>query len=297
MGIGKSQSSPDFREGVQRGCELGSAVACAAWGGSFLFGVGVPRDPEKAIPYLKTGCDAGDRWGCHALCQELAKGRDVPKDEAAARPVCERAFSLFTRSCAQGYGDDCHNLASYYKDGLGVTADEDKARELELGSDEPLRSACQAHHALSCASLASLYASPGGPRDLAAALEFQRKACDSSSAFSCFLYGEFLRKGRRVERSTGRAKAYYQRACDMEDVAACTALIGMLAPAQNEPSPPVSCPGGKTAAVDSPNHCCFPRQVWSDEDGRCVGKPACPAGLRAEDETCLDDRDAGRSRP
>jgi TPR repeat protein len=294
ISVGKSQSSPAAKEALQRGCELGSAVACGALGGSFLFGLGVPQDPAKAITYLKTGCDAGDRWGCHALCEQLTSGRSVPKDEAAARPACEQAFSLFTRSCAHGYGEDCHKLASYYKDGVGVAVDEDKARELEVTAVEPLRAACEAHNALSCWSLAGMYArGVGVPQDLAVALELERTG-DSSSAISCLLYAYRLRSGRRVERSTARAKAYLQRACDMEHPAACVELIGMLAPAENDPRPPVSCPSGKNAAVDSPHHCCFPRQVWSDEDGRCVGEPACPAGLRVEDETCLDERAAGR---
>jgi hypothetical protein len=33
-------------------------------------------------------------------------------------------------------------------------------------------------------------------------------------------------------------------------------------------------------------HCCWPQQVWLDEQSRCAGEPECPAGLLAKDESC-----------
>jgi TPR repeat protein len=270
---------------LQRACELGVARACSVVAVSLLGGYGVERDAALGMADWKSACDANDRWACAGLCAHFSAGKS--KDEAAARPFCDRTVSLFTRVCDLGSGEGCAQLASFYQDGVGVPVDQDRAKALYAAAVEPLRSECEAHHAFACGFLGRIHERGlGAPKDVAARLRAERMQCDAGDASACASYAERLRKGDLVERSNERAKFYDAKACDLGYASSCTAAFVSLTIAQKQPSPPVSCPPDQTAEEGSPNHCCFARQVWSDEGRRCVGEPACPEGMVARDGTC-----------
>lgn len=46
-----------------------------------------------------------------------------------------------------------------------------------------------------------------------------------------------------------------------------------------------SCAEGRERLAEG--RCCWPSQRWSDESGRCVGAPACPAGLVEHGDACV----------
>jgi TPR repeat protein len=284
-------------EGTRRACELGVAGACGSWGGAFFFGLGVDKDPARAVPYWKMACDAGERFACRILCSELSLRKTLASDPPTARTSCDRAFALYTRACEHGGGAECDSLAGLYEDGLGVPVDQARARALLAAAFQPLREECEAHRATSCIKLGSLYRRGiGTPKSVAGQLWAERMTCESGFGLVCLSYAERLRTGELVERSEEGAKYYYQRACERDNMTGCGAVISMKnVTARTLPDRPVSCPPGQTAEEDSPNHCCFARQVWSDQDGRCVGEPECPAGLRRDAETCRGDRDAGHA--
>ncbi len=47
-----------------------------------------------------------------------------------------------------------------------------------------------------------------------------------------------------------------------------------------------ACADGQTRSDDTRGHCCWPGQAWSGTKTACVGAPACPAGSRADGESC-----------
>lgn len=53
-------------------------------------------------------------------------------------------------------------------------------------------------------------------------------------------------------------------------------------------SAPASCEGGRVEPVGHPGRCCWPDQTWHLGKGRCVSEPACPDGLVAEGESCVE---------
>jgi TPR repeat protein len=270
---------------LRRACELGVTRACSGLGGRLLYGLGVDRDATQAIVSWKNACAGNDRWACNALCARYWSGQS--KEATAARPFCERAISLYTRSCDLGSGEGCATLARFYQEGVSVPVDQARAATLTASSIEPLRSECAAHHSSSCAFLIGLYGrGPGVPKDLAAMLEAERLGCLSGAASACLLYAERLRNGDLVERSNERAKFYDEQACELGNTAGCTSAAMSPTIAQRRPSPPVACPPDERAEEDSPNHCCFARQAWSDKERRCVGDPLCPEGMVAEKGTC-----------
>ena len=52
---------------------------------------------------------------------------------------------------------------------------------------------------------------------------------------------------------------------------------------EESPSP---CPPGKVSTVDTGVECCWPGQVWSKLQARCVGIPSCPEHLQVGGEGC-----------
>ena len=272
---------------LRRACELGVTRACGGLGGRLLYGLGVDRDTTQAIASLKTACAGSDPWACTALCARYWAGQSVTKDVSAARPFCDRAISLYTRSCDLGSGEGCATLARFYQEGVSVPVDQPRATALYSSSVDSLRSECAGHRSSSCAFLIGLYGhGPGVPKDLAAMLEAERQGCASGAASACLLYAERLRTGDLVERSNERAKFYDEQACELGNTAGCTAAAMSPTIAQKRSSPPVACPPDQKAEEDSPNHCCFARQVWSDKERRCLGDPLCPEGMVLEKGTC-----------
>jgi TPR repeat protein len=272
---------------VRRACELGVTRACSGLGGRLLYGLGVERDATQAIASWKTACAGNDRWACNALCARYGSGQGTTRDAAVARPFCERAMALYTRSCDLGSGEGCATLARFYQDGVSVPVDQARAAALTTSSIEPLRSECAGHRSSSCAFLIGFYGhGPGVPKDLGAMLEAERLGCASGAASACLLYADRLRAGDLVERSNERAKFYDEQACELGNAAGCTAAAASPTIAQKQPSPPVACPPDQRAEEDSPNHCCFARQAWSDKERRCAGDPLCPEGMVPEKGTC-----------
>jgi TPR repeat protein len=286
----EAPGSDRAKDAARRACDLGVAKGCSDLAYASL--EGADPDPAQAFARWKTGCDANDPWACHALCTRSINGRGLPKNPTAARPFCERAVPLFTRTCDLGSGVGCAALAWYYQNGWSIPQDKARAAKLFAASAEPLRSMCESHSSAACWYLASNYANGlGVPKDFAARLGAERLQCESGDGSACFAYAERLRSGALVERSLERAKFYDNQACELGHAAGCAAASASQTIAQKQPSPTATCPTGQKAEEGSPNHCCFLRQVWSDKDGRCLGDPACPEGMVAKDGTCLGERE------
>ncbi len=67
------------------------------------------------------------------------------------------------------------------------------------------------------------------------------------------------------------------------------------APKPAAPPPPKTgklasggCPAGQFATPMTNNHCCWPNQLWSDEQRACLGSPRCPKGLVARGTECAN---------
>jgi hypothetical protein len=52
------------------------------------------------------------------------------------------------------------------------------------------------------------------------------------------------------------------------------------------PRPVAACPAGQARTADTAGNCCWPAQVWSKVQSRCVGIPRCPTGLDPVGESC-----------
>jgi TonB family protein len=87
-------------EQLERDCEAGDDIACAALGTMYRLGDGVPRDYKTALMLLEAACDAGVAVACSNLGVMYEIGLGVPKDEA-------HAASLFRKACDGGVSVAC----------------------------------------------------------------------------------------------------------------------------------------------------------------------------------------------
>ncbi len=72
-------------------------------------------------------------------------------------------------------------------------------------------------------------------------------------------------------------------------VAPKTAAAVPAAQVKNANLPDASgrCVEGQRKSVATEGHCCWPEQVWSDDDSICIGIPRCPPGWDRKDRDCV----------
>lgn len=116
---------------------------------------------------------AEDAKACDELGMQYLAGRDVEKDDAAAR-------GLFERSCNGGVVDGCANLAFMLEHGRGGAPD--AARAVALNTQ-----ACGKDNATACFNLAAAleWGKAGLTKDLARALQLYQKACSLKLPPAC----------------------------------------------------------------------------------------------------------------
>jgi TPR repeat protein len=78
----------------QRGCDLGSASACAMLAGYFHYGQLVPGDLPHAARLYERGCELQEVRACDQLSNLYRDGHGVPKDSALARKYRQLACRL-----------------------------------------------------------------------------------------------------------------------------------------------------------------------------------------------------------
>lgn len=131
-----SQSDRQKAVLYRKGCDRGSAMACALLGYAYETGAGVRSDRERAAALYRKSCDRDYAAGCGLLGVLYADGRGVPKD-------LRKAATFFQKSCDGGVSRACERLGKAFAAGLGVEKDAGRARGLlELACKGGDRDAC-----------------------------------------------------------------------------------------------------------------------------------------------------------
>jgi len=165
--------------------------------------------PEAIVAYRK----AADRGSTSAMVELgvlLATGSGVPKDEAQAR-------KLFERAAQAGNPRGVTNLAALSKGG-DAPSDPVKARAL-------LSKAAEANSAEAQYQLGLMVADGvGGPKDDAAARALFEKAAAQGHPGALERMGAFAQSGRGGPQDASAAKAYYEKAAALGNEDAKAAL-------------------------------------------------------------------------
>jgi uncharacterized protein len=156
------------------------------------------RQLPEAMSAWRKAADKGSTSAMVDLGVLFGTGSGVPKDEAQAR-------KLFERAAAAGNPRGVANLAAL-SGGGGAPPDPVQARDL-------LAKAADANSAEAQFQLGMMYADgSGGPKDDAAARALFEKAAAQGHAEAMVWSGAFAQLGRRGPEDASAAKAYYQKA-------------------------------------------------------------------------------------
>jgi len=203
----------------ERGCDVGSALACNALGAARVSGLGgLPPNPALARETFERACNAGEPAACNNLafllggylatvrrgprgavvyklrctgavqvgCAGFGERHEVLPKGAPVKP--QEAVSLLDKACASGLTTACVNLGAFVYLGQGVPRDRGRAEKLFAES-------CFRGDASACGEQgASLMAvRMDHPRDVRAGMGFLERACKGGEEDSCTaLYGQLL---------------------------------------------------------------------------------------------------------
>ncbi len=189
--------------------------------------------PATAVTEMQRACDNGNCEACGHLAELYRKGDGVPRDDAQAARLAERACgaqgsqrpgvlgtigenpAFLQRTCDGGDATSCRKLASLYEDGRGVPKNLGRAAQL-------YERACAGGKGLGCFRLGLMYdLGTAFPRDLGKAARLYQQACDLDDQFGCLNLGGFYEQGRSVPRDPARAAQLYQKACDLGNAMGC----------------------------------------------------------------------------
>jgi len=166
------------------------------------------RQMPEAIGAYRKAADKGSTSAMVELGVLLGTGSGVPKDQAAAR-------KLFERAAEGGNPRGVSNLAAL---GGGAVSDPVKARAL-------LAKAAETNSAEAQFQLGMMYAEgSGGPQDDVAARALFEKAAAQDHSGALERMGAFAQSGRGGAQDASSAKAYYEKAAALGNDDAKAAL-------------------------------------------------------------------------
>lgn len=214
-------------------------------GNSYREGVGVEKDPEKAVQYLRMAADQGDQLASSSLGYILMVGEGVPADIAEAETrlrfaaeagndtaMCnlgvllserdrDESAAWLSRAAEAGNLRALKNLAaSSALDG----SPEGKVRAAKLYSK-----AADLGDADSMCVLASMHRNGDGvPMDKLAAAELYRKAADLGDSEAQYDLAFMLDSGEGVPQDRAEAERLFRLSAEQGDTDACLCIGGIL---------------------------------------------------------------------
>lgn len=91
---------------LKRACEGGLATSCAFYGEYLTLGDGgLAKDATKGVGFMRRACDGGEPLGCIGWAQAAVDGNGITKDEkgaaAALKAVCEGSTPMAPEGCGR----------------------------------------------------------------------------------------------------------------------------------------------------------------------------------------------------
>jgi hypothetical protein len=167
-------------------CDGMNSSACADLAARYAAGSGVPKDEARAAALYDRACQGGAARGCTGLGVLHNTGGGVAKDLG-------RAAVLYERGCRGGDASGCNNLGTLYEFGsLGLARDEERAAAL-------YGEACEKGDAQGCGNVAVLRLRrplTGAAREEAVSL--LQGSCAKGSTRACRTLEEIQRPGSRA---------------------------------------------------------------------------------------------------
>ncbi|KYF66312.1 Sel1 repeat protein [Sorangium cellulosum] len=206
-------------------CGKGDIGSCYHLGIHYLTGKDLPRDDARAAELFEKACGAGIAQACYARGNQQMRdvlSARVPADAAARAKVREFA----DKACDLGDGWACFSVADWYlREGPQAVLPRDTTRAVAL-----LRRGCDLGHGPSCSALGNLLVEGKlAAKDVAVAVGVLQRACEAGQPEDCLELGDILRKGQGAPKDGGKALVAYTRGCALGDMRACNAAGSVYA--------------------------------------------------------------------
>jgi TPR repeat protein len=173
-----------------------------------LFGRGTAKDEAAARPVLERACGASDAEACRLV------GGFLERDPA-------RAADYDRRACDGGNGTACDSLALHFEKGDGVPRDLPRAAELRTRG-------CKLGFRLGCGFLGWMYIEGTGvPMDEVKGVALMEVACTDGDLFDtgpCEWAADYFIQPEFAKYDPAKAKRLYKMACAGGRSSACDKL-------------------------------------------------------------------------
>lgn len=186
------------------------AAECLFTGQAYYMGLGVPRDPKSAFPYMQRACSLGSEEGC-----VLESSLRLDRGEMSATDAVAR----FEKACVKGSFSGCYLAGSY------LTADPQEGLPLDVPRGRAyLAKACAAKYLPACALDAALVAHLHETANYAAARQQLMEGCRLSDADSCHFLARSELEGTLAPKDDAAAGQHFATACSLGRAESCLAL-------------------------------------------------------------------------
>jgi len=176
-----------------KACDAGHAASCATLGRVHRTSA---LDLAKSAHFEDKACQLGVMFSCAMLAEAYHRASGVPRDEAQAQRLSERA-------CAGGENLGCSNIAL------------PRLAQLREGW-------CSHDNWNACMQVGGQYEGGNGvPREASRAATFYELACTHGNAIGCYSLADLYRKGTGVHQSDESAASYDRMACTLGLQQAC----------------------------------------------------------------------------
>lgn len=212
-------------------CGKGDAGSCYHLGIHYLTGKDLPRDDARAAELFEKACGEGVAQACYARGKQQMRdllSAKVPVDAAARAKVREFA----DKACALGDGWACFSVADWYlREGPQAVLPRDSTRAVAL-----LRRGCDLGYGPSCSALGNMLVEGKlAAKDVAVAVGVLQRACDAGQPEDCVELGNILRTGQGAPKDGVKAIVAYTRGCSLGDMRACNAAGSVYAAGDGVP--------------------------------------------------------------
>lgn len=196
---------------LNRGCNNGSADACASLGSMYLGDEGIPKDLAKSFSLATSACEKGSMRGCSFVGYHYQMGDPKIKNLDTARHYYQMA-------CDHGFGNGCSNLGFMYYNGTSVA--QSKEMSLELN-----KKGCEFGGGRACQNVAYFYRQGEVvSKEISKAITYYEKGCRFNSGPSCGALAYLYQGQEGVAKNLTTAKSFGEFGCSIKDTESCFQL-------------------------------------------------------------------------
>ena len=203
-GISASAGTTD---GLMKNAQNGDPEAQFKLGNMYLRGVGIKRDSEKAIYWLKLAAQQGKTAAQYNVACCYLNGLGVPQDKITA-------VMMFNEAAKNGDLDAMNNLAGCCMRGDGTSKDQGLAARYYKQAAEQSHAKAQYNYG-EC-----LFNGYGVPKDQGEAVKWYKQAAEQGDPDGQYSYGWCLLNGTGVPKDPVTAKEMLELAAEQHHTAA-----------------------------------------------------------------------------